>query len=110
MGPVCGRRFEPSVKFDDVKKPLNAAVKLHAGLDSSPTANGELVSNMTVWSSTHNHIKTNHNTTIPAAASVFLLRCECSGTDVSPKYTEAARPFTARFLMDVYILLDDVLS
>ena len=60
MGPVGGQGFEHSVKF----------------------ANDELVSNSMVWLSAHDHIWAYHSTSIPAASSVFLLMCECSGKNV----------------------------
>ena len=63
------------------KKTRNAAAKLHAWLDPWATANENLVSNIMVLLLAHDHILAYHGTSIPTASSVFLLRCECSGTD-----------------------------
>ena len=70
MGPVGGRRFGRSVKFADGKNAERRA-KWHAWLDPWPTANEELVSNIMVWLSAHDHIYAYHSTSIPAASSVF---------------------------------------
>ena len=71
-------------------KTRNAAAKLHAWLDPWATANEHLVSNITVWLSAHDHILAYHGTSIPTASSVFLLRCECSGTDKTRRQKRAA--------------------
>ena len=90
MGPVGGRRFGGSVKFADGK---NAKRRGQISCLTWSLPNSQLKNQHQILWCGYQHVITSrayNSTSIHAASSVFLLRCECSGTDKTRRKKRAS--------------------